>query len=197
MHVLRLLGSGVSARPDRPDRLVSNDGFLHLLGGQTGQTAAHLCSHHQFRPARFSLGKCFAHAHDWLERGRVRGQRPLRDEFVCFLLVLAPFRVAQNHVTDGKLLEHPGGDFACVGAKIVLAHVLRSQSDIRIEDRPRDVAQRGKRWTDDDVHFLDVSQLPLQTLHQVQRLGNRLVHFPVAGDDQFARFVHGSRFQGQ
>ena len=51
-------------------------------------------------------------------------------------------------------------------------------------------AQRGERRGDDDVHFLHAREVALEVGDERQRLGDGLVHLPVAGNDQFTFFVH-------
>ena len=85
-----------------------------------------------------------------------------------------------------------GRDLAGEGADVVLAHVLRAQPDVGIEDGLGHLAQGGERRADDDVHLFDAGQLDLEPAHEVERLGHGLVHLPVAGDNQFAFFVHSS-----
>ena len=67
--------------------------------------------------------------------------------------------MAEDDVAHGEFLEHDGGDFAGEGADVVLAHVLRAQPDIGVENRLGHLAQRGERRADDDVHLFDVGQL--------------------------------------
>ena len=183
VRVLRLVGRGVLPGADGPDRFVGNNGFLHLADRQSGQTLAQLRPHHQFRPARFALRQCFAHANDRLERSGVRGQRLLRDQLVSLLLILTPFRVAENDVPHRKFLEHTGSDFARVSAEIVLTHVLRAEADIGVENGLGNITQRGKRRADDDIDFLDVAELALEAVYEIERLRDGLVHLPVARDD--------------
>ena len=89
----------------------------------------------------------------------MRRRRLLGDQGVRFLLILPALAVAENHVAHGKLLEHACGDLAREGAKIVLAHVLRAELDVRVERGFRDGLERGVRRADDDVHFLHVSEV--------------------------------------
>src|SRR3954468_23134451 len=96
------------------------------------------------------------------------------DQSVTLILVLAAFGMAENNVTNRKFLQHSSGSFSSVSAEIVLAHVLRAQSDIRIENGLRDVRQRSERRADDDVNFLDRGKLALKAGHKVERLGDRL-----------------------
>ena len=85
----------------------------------------------------------------------------------------------------------PGADFAGERAEIVLAHVLRAEPDVLgFQDRLGHRFQRGERRADHDVHFLHVRQFALEVADQGQRLGDGLVHLPVAGNDQFSFFVH-------
>src|SRR3989475_6473960 len=90
------------ARANGPDRFVSHDRFLHLFAGQTRQTPAQLRSQHQFGPSGLAFRQRFPHTNDRPERGGVSGQRLLRNQFVRFLLILAPFRVAKDDVAHGE-----------------------------------------------------------------------------------------------
>src|ERR1035437_499268 len=109
---------------------------------------------------------------------------------IRFLLVLPALGVAENDVAHREFLEHDGGDFARVGADLVLAHVLRAQPDVGIDDRFRNLAQRGERRAEDDVHLFHVGQLDLEAAHQFERLRDRLVHLPITSNNQFPFFIH-------
>ena len=109
---------------------------------------------------------------------------------VALLLELAPLGMAENDVADGKLLQHARGDLARKGAVVVLAHVLRAQADGAVEHGLGNLAQGGEGRADDDIDLGEVGQFEFQPLDQGQRLGHRLVHLPIAGDNEFAFFVH-------
>jgi hypothetical protein len=72
VRVLRLLRRRRLAGADGPDRFVGDDGFDHLLLGQTGEAAAHLRFQNFFHLAAFAFGQRFADADNRLERRRVR-----------------------------------------------------------------------------------------------------------------------------
>ena len=192
MGFLGLAGGGGFAGADGPDRFVSDNRVLHLFVGQARQAPAHLRVQDLFGLPAFAFGKRFPDANNRLERGGVGGQGFFGDQFVRFLLVLAPLGMAQNDVAHGKFLEHARRDFAGERAEVMLAHVLRAEADVRVEDRLGNFAQRREGRADDDVHFL--ARWPVQFSSprtKVQRLGHGFVHLPVAGDDQFSFFVHG------
>ena len=85
-------------------------------------------------------------------------RRLLGDERVGFLLILAPLGMAEDDVAHGKFLEHPGANFAGERAEIVLAHVLRAEPDVRVQDGLGHRLQRREWRADDDVHLLDIGQ---------------------------------------
>ena len=99
--------------------------------------------------------------------------------------------MADDHIAHRELLEHDGGDLAGVRADIVLAHILRTEAEVGIENGFGHLAQHGEGRTDHNVHLFDASQLEFEVAHKVQRLRHRLVHLPVACNDQFPFFVHG------
>ena len=68
------------------------------------------------------------------------GARFFGNQLVGFLRILAPLGMAEDDVAHGEFLEHSGGDFAGEGAEIVLAHVLRAQPDVGIQDRLGNIA---------------------------------------------------------
>src|SRR5437588_760684 len=74
----------------------------------------------------------------------------------------------------------------------MLAHVLSAQTNVRLQNRFGNKTKRRKRRTNDNVDFLDCGKLALQVLGEIDSLGHRLVHFPIAGDDEFAFLVHES-----
>src|SRR5690606_4910136 len=82
------------------------------------------------------------------------------------------------------------GDFTGVGPVVVLAHVLRTEADVGVENGPRNLAQRGVGRAYHDVQLLDVGQVALETGNQIEALGHGLVHLPVPGNDQSAVFFH-------
>ena len=136
------------------------------------------------------LGQRFAHAHDRLERRRVHRVRLLRYQRVRFILMLTPFGMPEDDVAHRKFLEHHRRDFTRKRADVVLAHVLRAQAQVGVQDGFGHFAQGGERRADHDVHLLHVRQLDLQAPDEVQRLRHGLVHLPVAGDNQFSFFIH-------
>ena len=124
----------------------------------------------------------------------MNGQRLLGDERVRFLLKLAAFAVAKNDVAHREFLQHARADFAGEGAEIVLAHVLRGEANVGIQNGLGDFAQGGVRRSNHDVHFLHAAEFALEIGDEGQCLGDGLVHLPVSGNDQFAFFVHFKSF---
>ena len=64
MHFLRLLGGGDFARPNRPNRFVSDHDFGHLLGRKARQRTGELALNHPQRFAGLAIGEQFADAND-------------------------------------------------------------------------------------------------------------------------------------
>ena len=121
----------------------------------------------------------------------MRRRRLFGDERVGFLLILPPFGMAENDVAHGKFLQHSGANFAGKGAEIIFAHVLRAEADVGIvDDGLGHRFQGGEGRAHHDVHLADVGQFQFQVAHQSERFGHRLVHLPVAGNDQFSFFIH-------
>ena len=98
--------------------------------------------------------------------------------------------MAEDDIAHGEFFQHRGRDFTRVCPHIVFVHVLRSQAKVGIQNRLRNLAQRGERRTHDNIHLFDIRQFQFEIAHQGQRLGDGLVHLPVAGHDEFAIFVH-------
>ncbi len=90
----------------------------------------------------------------------------------------------------GEFLEHLSRNLAGIGARAVLAHVLRSQADVGVDDLFGDLSQSREGRADHHIHFLDLLHFPDQVLDQVQGLSHRLVHLPVAGNDKPSIFFH-------
>jgi hypothetical protein len=190
VRVLRLLRRGGLARANRPDRFVGDDGFNHLFPGQSGEAAAHLRFENFFHLAAFAFRQRFADADNRLERRAVGGLRLFGDERVRLLLILPPLAVAEDDVTHGKFLEHAGADFAGERAEIILAHVLRAEAQVGIENGLGHLAQRGEGRSNDNVNLLHAREFALEVAYQRKRLGDGFVHFPVACNDEFSFFVH-------
>ena len=96
--------------------------------------------------------------------------------------------MADDHVANGKLFQHHGRDLASESAHLIRADVLRAEPDIGIQNCFRDLAQRGERRTDHNVGFLDVRQFELEAAHEIQRLGDGLVHLPVPRKNELSSF---------
>ena len=142
---------------------------------------------HVFPLLRFALRQCLADTHN---RPQFRRQRRLGlavHRCVVLVEILPPLRVADNDVPDVKLPQHPGRNFPGIGARRRLVHVLRPEPNVR--HRAEQVAhhrQGSERRAKHDLRFVEPSDFPEDVLHEHARLGLRLVHFPVPGDDFLA-----------
>ena len=166
-----------------------------MLLGQPGEAATHLGLDDLLGLAGLAVFEFLTDTDDGLERRGEGGEGFLGDERVAFELILAALGVAKDDVADEELLEHPGASLARVRAEVVLAHGLRAEAERGAFDGFGDGFQRGEGRADDDVHFLHAGQLALQAGNEVQALGHGFVHLPVAGDDEFAFFVHGRSWE--
>ena len=90
-----------------------------------------------------------------------------------------------------QITQHAGIDFAGERAVIVLAHVLAAHFDEAVLKLGGYGVQRGVRRAHDYVHIGLRAEVTIEGFHQVRGFSHGFVHLPVAGDDQFAFFVHG------
>ena len=153
-----------------------------------------MCADDIFRFIRLTLLEGFAHAHDRFQAG---GERRLGlgvDEGIAFLLVFAPFGMAKNHVVHTQIAQHAGVDLAGVCAVIVRAHVLRAHLDEAVGQRVADGFQRGEWRANHHVHIRLCAHRLVQGADQFRGFSHGFVHLPVAGDDQFAFFVHAKNY---
>ena len=165
-------------------------GLDHLLLGHAGETAADLCLEDLFGLAGFAFGESFTHANNGLERRGMGCLRLFGDQLVRFLLVLAALGVAEDDVANGKFLEHHGA-ISPVYAPTLCSLMFcapRRMFESRMALETSLSAVNGGQTTM-STSLIFVSSI-LRSRDEVQRLGDRLVHLPIAGDDQFAFFVH-------
>src|SRR2546427_3855066 len=134
MSFLSLGGSSSLPGANRPNRLVGDNGLLDLAFAESGKAAADLNLKHLLGFTTFAFSQSFANANYRLERSSMRCQSLFRNQFIRFLLVLAPLGVTKDNVAHREFLEHDSGDLPSKSADIVLAHVLGTETDVGIKD---------------------------------------------------------------
>ena len=110
-------------------------------------------------------------------------------ELVVFTQDIAPLGVSDDHVATADILEHLPGDFAGVGARVLLGHVLTAEADSRAVQQSAYRLQVHVGGTHRHRRILDLTRLGHDVLHQDPDGGDRTVHFPVAGDQALSH-VH-------
>src|SRR5262249_26590661 len=96
---------------------------------------------------------------------------------------------ADDAVRRSRIDDHVGRDLAREGTLLWLGRaVLRRDAHVRSREPVRDGAKGREDRRDDDLAVRDVVDVAGERASRYDRLGDRLVHLPVTGDD---RFSHG------
>ncbi len=184
MGLLCLVGCGVAAGADRPDRFVGDDRFLDLLVGETVQRTAELRCENRLDLAGIALFERLADAENRGHQSSVSGVQLAVDQGVGLAEELPAFAVSQHDETHEERAEHRGADLAGESACGLEVHVLRAQLHVlgRTEHLGH-LGKRGERGQQDDVDAQFALDLVEEVLDEGSGLGDRLVHLPVRRDD--------------
>ena len=185
-RVLGLLGRGHQPGADGPDRLIGDDDVAQARAVELLEALLHLVAQLALGVAGLALVLGLADAEDRLQAGVERGRDLLRQRAVGLVVVLAALGVAEHDAVDVELGEHRRRDLAREGAGGRLVHVLRVDLDARAARGVDDGLQVGERHADGDVDAVCGRDAREQGLDEGLRLGDRLVHLPVAGDERRA-----------
>ncbi len=184
-----LVGRGL-AGADRPDRLVSDDDVREFRFGDAGQSDLGLDSDGLERDVLLSLLEGLTDAEDDLEAVVESGTGAVADGVVGLAEVLSSLRVADDDVLDAHFLQHGSGNFAGESAVGRPVAVFSADFDVGAGSLFESDLKVDIGDTDDDVAVC-VCNEGLELSDERLGLGRSLVHFPVAGDDGFAKcFVH-------
>ena len=188
MHLLGLLGSGHSAGPDRPDRLVRDDNPADGRGVEAGERPLDLRGHDRLGAARLPLLERLANAHDRHEAGG-EGRLGLGvDDEVGLAGEHPPLRVTEDDVAAADVDEHLRRDLTGESAALLGVGVLASHGHV--------TAGRGHRRHDRHhihrrraEHEVDAGRLAPPAGHgggKRHAAGMIKVHFPITGNDRSA-----------
>jgi hypothetical protein len=185
---LRFVIAGGDAGADGPDRFIGDHRLQRLGRRKSSISAVDLRRQHAFQATRLTFGQRLTDADDRRHVERLHLPDLLVDRFVGLAEVGPLFGVADDDEVDTDLLQHVGADLAGEGTLVFPVHVLRSELDIAALDDFGDRGQREVGRRDGNDHLSDVARGGHHCGRQLDGFGNRLVHFPVAGDNDF---THG------
>jgi hypothetical protein len=180
-----LLGLGRGGGPagaDRPHRLVSDDQLpvgevVHVLQG-AAQLAVDDRHGRLLQPLRLGL----AHRQDDPQVVAPGGGQLAGDQLVALTDDVTALGVTEQDVV-AKPGEHRGGDLAGEGPLVLGVAVLGAEPERAALEHLADPGQMGEGGKQLHLHGAAV-QRGAQRAGQLQPLGNRRVHLPVAGDQR-------------
>ena len=91
--------------------------------------------------------------------------------------------MTENDVLAARVYEHVRGDFAGVGAGGVGVAVFSADADSGLAHRANRCGNADGRHAQRHIAPATLGHDRLELGHEFLRLGRRLVHFPVAGND--------------
>ena len=192
-HLAGLLSRGGAAGADGPDGLIGDDHLAGLLGGHAGQCALDLISDVLHGHAQLPLLQALAHAHDGQQPGVQGGVYLLVHGEVGLVVILAALRVADDHILGPGITDHLGGDLAGKGAVVLVMAGLSADGNVAVLEQPHRAGDVGGGHTQHHSAPLALGHDRLDLFREFLRLGDGIVHFPVAGDDGLAvSSVHGN-----
>jgi hypothetical protein len=108
---------------------------------------------------------------------------------------LTPLAVTQYDVTNEKIAQHGGRNFAGIGAAMLPMHVLRANFDVlRLVQRFDHFGDRSKGRHDHHLNRRHVANFEQQIFDELGGLSLQHVHLPVSSDDFFFhKFLRSSR----
>ena len=135
------------------------------------------------RLARLALVQRLADADDGADAVRDGRPRALVHALVRLAEELAALRVTDDGPGAPNLAQHGRRDFTGEGARLLPMDVLRGELDVRALDGPCHAIERGEGRRHSDVDPADALNLGLERLNERDRLGDGLIHLPVAGNE--------------
>ena len=144
--VLRI---GGPTGPDRPERLIS-DGAAGEKSPIRRKARLELRRANLQRRACVALDLGFADTNDRSKAGPSGSSRLFSDHRVSFVMVVPPFRMADNDSVCARIPEHFGADIPCEGAGGLDGTILAANSKASAADRNCARNQCGRN-ADEDV----------------------------------------------
>ena len=145
MRFLRLFRGCVPAGADRPNRFVSNHRLTQFSGGQISQAAAQLQRQNLFHVPSLALLERLSDAHDRAQARFMGSAGFAIHDFIGLAKHRATLTVANHDITNKKIAQHRGTDFASEGAAPLPMHVLRTNFNIlRFSQRFIHFCDRGE-----------------------------------------------------
>src|SRR5262249_4605994 len=139
------------AGTNRPYRLVGDDQFAQLLGGDACESVGQLGTEHVVGPPCLALLESFTDTEDDRQARREGRSRLLVHERVSLAQTMPPLALPDNDVTTARLEEHLRADLTCEGALRLVMAVLRSEGHGRGCEDLGNGGQPGEGRTNSDA----------------------------------------------
>jgi hypothetical protein len=111
----------------------------------------------------------------------------LSDHRIGLKVELPALRVTDYNVPSPHVFQHECRDFTSMGTFLRFSGtVLASYGDVGSFKPVRDCFDCGEDRCDDDLAVICIRYQRLQSENGFHRFAQRLVHFPVSGNDRFA-----------